>query len=124
MKTKEEFNIWIEVAGIKKLVKKLWIVEGRLPDSIDDWIKKVITYAHSEAIPETPIDKWILSNSYRTKFGRLFWSLFNIRKYWIFVHEGTRFIKWNPFLTRTAKKVEQRWPSIINSEINKLLRII
>jgi len=116
-------NFEIKVNWLKKFIKK---IDDRpeIQKWINKWIKKIIFFLEWEAIPFTPVDTWVLRNSYRQKFWNLFWRLFNIRDYWVFVHEWTRFIKANPFMTKALKKGEWKIEIIMNREINKSLSIL
>lgn len=73
---------------------------------------------------ETPVDTGLLRWSYETFFSNLSWKLQNKRKYWIYVHEWTKYIKSNPFLERTIDKEEPKIERIFNWEINKMLNTL
>ena len=113
-------------------VKLSWLQEfiNKIDDkpevraALNKWVKKVVFFAEWEAKIFTPVDKWFLRNSYKQRFGKLTWELYNIRKYWVFVHEWTRFIKANPFLTKTVRKNERKFSLILNSELMKNLSIL
>ena len=113
-------------------VKIDWLQE--FIDKIDDkpeirtalntWIKKVVFFLEWEAKVFTPVDTWFLRNSFRQKYWNLKWKLYNIRKYSIFVHEGTRFIKSNPFMTKTIEKSWKEVNLIMNEELIDNLSIL
>lgn len=104
-------------------------------------IKQSIIYVQGVATKETPIDKWFLRNSYQTEFNGLKWKLINTRAYWVAVHEWHKqevwrfvpalkkrlkqsFVKWNPFLTRTAEIAEDDVNVIFNRNINGMLNTL
>jgi len=116
-------NFQIKVNWLEQFIQKL-DSKPEVARWINKWIKKIIFFMEWEAIPFTPVDKGILRNSYRQKFSNLFWRLFNIRDYGVFVHEWTRFIKANPFMTKALKKWEWKIEVIMNNEINKSLSIL
>ena len=104
-------------------------------------IKQSIIYTQGIATKETPIDKWFLRDSYQTEFSWLKWKLVNTRAYWVAVHEWHKqevwrfvpaiwkrlkqsFVKWNPFLTRTAKIAEGEVNMIFNKNINGMLNTL
>ena len=92
--------------------------------ALNKWIKKVVFFLEWEAKVFTPVDTWFLRNSFRQKYWSLSWKLFNIRKYGIFVHEGTRFIKSNPFMTKTVKKSWKEVNLIMNESLLDNLSIL
>jgi len=113
-------------------IKTIWLKE--FIEKIDDrkevntalnkWIKKVVFFLKWEAIPLTPIDKWFLRNSYTEIFWNLEWTLYNIRKYAIFQHEWTKFMKWNPFLKTTVDENKNEANVIMNEELIDNLDIL
>lgn len=109
---------WLE-KFIKKIDSRRWVEEW-----INKWIKKTIFFLQWEVIPFTPVQTWVLRNSYSQRFKNLYWNLFNTRKYWVYVHEWTRFIKANPFMTKALKKSEWKVSLIMNNEIRKSLSIL
>jgi HK97 gp10 family phage protein len=139
-------QIVYNVKWLDELLKKFWKI--KVDRVLNTWIKKSIITTQRKAIQETPVDKWVLRNSYRTEFKNLEAMLYNTRKYWIFVHEGTKpheikinkkralsdgktlfwkrvwhpWTKANPFLTRTTQQVEPQVIKIMNSEILKALK--
>lgn len=140
-------QIIYKVDWLEEVLKKIWNIKTQ--KVLNTWIKKSIILAQRKAQIETPVDKGILRNSYRTEFKNLEWKLFNTKKYWIFVHEGTKpheirikrkralsdwkMIFWtkvlhpwtkpNPFLTRTRDSIEPQVIKILNSEILKALKV-
>lgn len=109
----------IEINWLDDLVKKLWAL--KVSNALHTWIKKWVIYMEWVAKKETPVDTWLLRNSYETRFSQLKWQLVNTRSYWPMVHEWHWFYQWNPFLTRTAEKSEDKVTMIMNKEIEKLL---
>lgn len=77
-----------------------------------------------EAIPLTPIDKGFLRNSYKEKFWNLEWTLYNTRSYDIFVHEGTRYMKGNPYLTKTLSQNAKEIEIVMNEDLKENLTIL
>ena len=113
-------------------VKTIWLQE--FIDKIDDkrevtnalnkGIRKVVFFLEGEAIPLTPIDKGFLRNSYKEKFSNLEGTLYNTRKYGIFLHEGTRYIKANPFLEKTIDQNKREVELVMNEELQHNLSIL
>lgn len=92
--------------------------------ALNKWIRKVVFFLEWEAIPLTNIDKWFLRNWYREKFWNLEGTLYNIRDYDIFVHEWTRYMKWNPFLTRTVDQNKKEVEIVMNEDLKNNLTIL
>lgn len=117
--------MWLnmKVSWLQEFIEKI-DDKNEVRSSINKWIKKIVFFAEWEAKVFTPVDKWFLRNSYRQKFWNLYWELFNIRKYWVFVHEWTRFIKSNSFLTKTVKKNQREFNLIMNEELIDNLSIL
>lgn len=113
----------IEIKWLQEFIDKI-DNKNEVTTALNQWIKKVVFFLEWEAKVFTPVDTWFLRNSYKQKYWNLTWSLFNNRKYWIFVHEGTRFIKWNPFLTKTVAKSAREVNLIFNEELTKDLTIL
>lgn len=115
------FNI--KVKGLDEFIDKIDDKIG-VEQALNIWIKKWIFFLQGKLIPETPVDKWFLRKWYKRTFSPLEGKIFNFRNYGVFVHEGTRFIKWNPFVTRTVDKHEKTAISLLNTELNKNLDIL
>jgi hypothetical protein len=85
---------------------------------IDKSIKKSIFLTEAEAKKRTPVDTWLLRNSYETNFRDLEWTLRNFREYGPYVEARVWFLK------RTWEYMESRIKEIFESdfkqEINKL----
>ena len=113
----------LKVSWLQEFIDKI-DDKREVKTALNKWIKKVVFFAEWEAKVFTPVDKWFLRNSYRQKFWNLFGELYNIRKYGVFVHEWTRFIKANPFLTKTVKKNEKEFTLIMNEELLDNLSIL
>lgn len=113
----------VQVNWLKEFIKKIPDTK-EVNTALNRWIKKVVFFLEWEAIPLTPIDKWFLRNSYKQIFWNLEGTLYNFRKYAIFQHEWTRFIKWNPFLQKTIDKNENEIALIMNWELWKNLSIL
>lgn len=117
-------NISIKVSWLEEFIEKVSKAWGQVAPAMDRWIKKAIFYLEWEAITKTPVDTGTLRNSYKEKFSSMYWVLYNIRKYGVYVHEGTKFIRWNPFLTDTAKREAGKVSLIMNKEMYKYLSIL
>ena len=106
LKQADKFVIGSETYVVKDYKQYKWITFNstkfllvtEVTTALNRWIKKVVFFLEWEAIPFTPIDKWFLRNSYKQKFWNLTWTLYNTRKYAIFLHEWTKYMKGNPFM--------------------------
>ena len=128
------FNI--EIKDLTEFLEKF--SELNVRKTLNIWVKKSMIFLEWESKKETPIDKWFLLSSYETFFNNLEGKLINTRAYWVAVHEWhnqtpwryvpalwkrltASFVKWNPFLTRAAKKSNSKVNKIFNNEITKML---
>jgi len=109
----------IQIKNLDEFLKKFWELDVK--KTLNTSVKKSVIFLEWEAKKETPIDTWLLRNSYETFFSSLKWKLVNTRKYWVYVHEWTKYIRWNPFMTRAAEKSENKVNLIFNKEVNKML---
>mgnify|MGYP003563049516 CR=1 FL=1 len=109
----------IEIKNLDEFLNK--VSKINIQRTLNIWVKKSIIFLEWAAKKETPVDTWLLRNSYETFFESLKWKLVNTRKYWLYVHEWTRYIKWNPFLTRAAKKSNKDINIIFSNEVHKTL---
>lgn len=112
----------IQIEWLDEFIQKIdtpWEVK----EALERWIKKVIFFAEWEAKVFTPVDTWFLRNSYKQAFGNLTWKIF-IRNYWFYVHEWTRFIRANPFMTKAVEKNQNEFNLIMNEELQDNLSIL
>lgn len=113
----------LEISWLQEFIDKIDDKQS-VKTALNKWIKKVVFFLEWEAKVFTPVDTWVLRNSFRQKFGSYTWKLMNIRNYGVFVHEGTRFMKSNPFMTKTVKKNAKEVNLIMNEEIWDFLSIL
>ena len=92
--------------------------------AIDRGAKKIVFFMEWEAKIFTPVDTWVLRNSFRASKWSLGWVLVNFRDYWIFIHEWTRFMKWTPFMKKAIDENEQETTLIMNEELHHHLNIL
>lgn len=129
-----ELNIKTE--GLDDFLKKIW--ELTLKKTLNDSIKKSIIYTERVAKIKTPVDTWILRNSYETKFSDLKWELRNFRIYAPFVHDWHKqevwrfvpaiwkrlkkwFVRGNPWMDDTLNQVEPEISQIFENDIQKMI---
>lgn len=115
-------TISVEITWLQEFIDKI-DNKRDVEFALNRWIKKVLYYAEWEVKIVTPVDKWFLINSFRIIANKT-WRLFNIRNYWVFVHEWTKFIKANPFMTDTVKRKKDKFNLIMNKELQKHLKIL
>ena len=108
--------ISIEIKNINDLVKKIGAMNTK--KAIDTAIKKSIFMIERTAKINTPVDTWLLRNSYETEFRDLTWTLRNFREYAPFV-EFRR-----GFLQKTLEEEEWNVRDIFDSEIDILLKTL
>lgn len=98
---------------LDELLKKLWALT--LQKTLDKSIKTSIFLAEREAKLNTPVDTWLLRNSYESKFRPLEWTLRNFREYAPYVENRV----W--FLAETEKLIENRVQKIFEDDIKAML---
>lgn len=109
----------IKTEGLTDFIQKLSDMNAK--ESIDKGIKKGIFFLEGLSKIETPVDTGILRNSYRTEFLTWIWKLINYRDYGLYVHEGTKYMKGNPFMERAVEKWEWWLVAIFSKEVDLLL---
>lgn len=109
----------VQFDWLNEFVKKMREVDWR--KTINRAISKSIFVLEREAKIQTPVDTGILRNSYITEFDDLIGKLINFREYWIYVHEWTRFFRWNPFMQRAVDNTDQQITMIFSNEYDNLL---
>lgn len=139
----------IDISDVNDFLSQLWRFNAY--KALHEGIKKSMIIAESTAKVETPIKDWRLRKSYFIKVYGLTWILQNDTEYWVAVHEGVwpytirakpwkalywkwakhpvkkvnhPWIKANPFLERTAEKIEPRVVSILTSEVKNHLKFL
>lgn len=117
-------NVEVKISWLEEFLKKVDTSRKEVNNALNSGIKKVLFYTEAEAKTETPVDTGTLRNSYRQVFGNLYGQIFNFRKYGVFVHEGTKFSKGNPFLTRTVANTESEVNKIFEEEIIDFLPLL
>lgn len=116
-------GVELKVSWLKEFINKV-SNKWEVTIALNIGIKKSLFFLEAEAKTFTPVDTWVLRNSYRESFWNLTWKIFNFRKYSIFVHEGTRFIKSNPFMTKTVEKAWKEVELIMNDELKWNLSLL
>lgn len=94
-------------------------------------MKKSIFMLKGQAQKEAPVaksTKWHIGGSLRqnmvTSYNPLNATLVPIMKYAIYVHDGTRFQKKNPFLDRAMKKKQNRVIGFFKTALDKIITAI
>lgn len=102
---------------------KLWKAFLKLKPQpyLDKGIKGTMEYIKSKAIPETPVDTGQLKWGYKIEYNKDSWILVNSKEYLWFVHEGTRYIKGNPFLTELISKEDKTINKVFNKDVELML---
>ena len=92
------------VEWLDDFLKKLW--QLTFEKSLNKSIKKAILMVERNSKIETPVDTGMLRRSYDREFRNLEWEIRNYRQYWLYVHEGTKYQKKNPFFQRWIDKTD------------------
>ena len=103
----------IDFKWLDEFLKKVWVLT--VQKTLDKSMKKSIFLLEWEAKRNTPVDTWLLRNSYETKFRPLEWQLRNYREYAPFVESRV----W--FLQEATWKAESQIKRIFEDDINEML---
>lgn len=113
----------IQIEWLDELIR--WLNKIDIKDALRPWVQKILFFYERQAKKETPVDTWLLRNSYSTVFSTgaqwLEWTLLNYRAYWINVHEWTSSIRANPWMTRVLNDNKNASENIMGKEIEKIL---
>ena len=108
-----EINI-TQIKWMDELLKKIWQLS--VSKVLNKSIKKSIFLTERDWKKNTPVDTWLLRNSYETRFKDLEWRLRNFREYWPFVEAR------QGFLSRTLTEVEPKIYRIFEQDIQEFLQ--
>ena len=103
-----------KIQWMDELLKK--IGEMSVSKMLNKSIRKAIFLTEREAKLNTPVDTWVLRNSYETQFQELEWRLRNFREYWPIVEER------QGFLSRTLTEVEPKVYRLFEKDIEEFLQ--
>lgn len=96
-------NISIKIENINEIRSAFAKAPALMAKNLDTAIKRSIFKIQGTSMRNTPIITGTLRASHRTTFSPLRGEVGPTAYYGIFVHEGTRFIKANPFLARAVQ---------------------
>lgn len=102
-----------KIEWIDEFLKKIW--ELSVQKVLNKSIKKSIFTLEREAKLVTPVDTWLLRNSYETNFENLEWRLRNFREYGVYVEARV----W--FMERTINDNESKIYAIFEKDIEEFL---
>ena len=108
-----EINI-TQIQWMDELLKKIWQLS--VSKVLNKSIKKAIFLTEGDWKKNTPVDTWLLRNSYETHFKDLEGRLRNFREYWPFVEAR------QGFLSRTLTEVEPKIYRIFEEDIQEFLQ--
>ena len=107
-------EIRANIEWIDDFLKKIW--ELSVQKVLNKSIKKSIFTLEREAKLITPVDTWLLRNSYETNFKDLEWRLRNFREY-------APFVEWRVwFMEQTLNDNESRINEIFKQDIEEFLQ--
>lgn len=108
--------IEVQIKDIDELIKSF----GKLnvQGALNKAIKKSIFTLERTAKINTPVDTWLLRNSYETNFGNLEWTLRNYREYGVYVEAKQK------FLYKSIGQELENIENIFNWEIDALIQTI
>lgn len=104
----------IKIEWIDDLITKIWKLAIR--KTLDTAIKKSVFTIERTAKQRTPVDTWVLRNSYETRFKEFEWEIRNFREYAPFVEARVGFLE--STLSDEANNIQ----NIFNTEIENLLK--
>lgn len=93
-----------------------------LRETLDRSLKQSMITLENNTKRNTPVDTWLLRNSFETTFpSKLVGVLNNFREYALYVQEGTKFMRANDFLSKWVEASERSIERIFNKNIDNLL---
>jgi hypothetical protein len=106
-------EVRVDFEWLDEFLKKIWALA--VQNTLDKSMKKSIFLLEREAKLVTPVDTWLLRNSYETKFRPLEWQLRNFREYAPYVENRV----W--FLQEATWKAENQIQKIFEDDIKAML---
>lgn len=103
----------LDYEWLDEFLVKIWALT--VQKTLDKSIKKSIFTLEREAKLRTPVDTWLLRNSYETDFRPLEWTLRNFREYAPYVEARVG------FLAETESVMSDRIQSIFEDDIQTML---
>lgn len=88
-------------------------------NNLDQSVKKAVLTVERQSKINTPVDTWLLRNSYQTSFMWLQWEIRNYREYAMYVHEWTKYQKSQPFMRNAIE-----WAGIDKIFENNLIELL
>lgn len=104
-----------------KLDKYMGALPPKLSSAVAVAIKKSAFLVEREAKLESPVDTGRLRASIYTDITPTQATISPYVNYAVFVHEGTRYIRSNPFLNRASKNAEPTIQDIFDQEISNAI---
>jgi len=101
-------KVTVRIDGLAKVLKNLKNAPRTIQVEGDKAIYKSITLIEGGTIPYVPIDTGYLLSNRGTAFGRLFGAFKFHAPYAGFVHDGTRYMRGQPFLKEGFDSVKTR----------------
>jgi len=105
--------ISLETQWLDEFLKRVWYLTVK--KTLDKSIKKSILLTERVWKQNTPVDTWLLRNSYETQFSSLEWRLRNFREYAPYVEGRVGFLK------ETVWDVENRVQRIFENDIQDMI---
>ena len=106
----------IRIYWVEELVNSLW--GDKIKQALSTSIKKWIFLIERTAKINTPVDTWLLRNSYETDISDISGTLRNYREYAPYVHDR------NSWMDRTIEQEEWNVQDIFIKEIDTLLSLL
>ena len=103
----------IKITNIKELIRKIDNI--KLWDTLNASLKKSLFFLDRNMKIVTPVDTWLLRNSYEKEYSDLEVRLVNFREYWPIVDAR----QW--FVDKGIGRSEAWINRIINDDLNRLL---
>ena len=115
-------KVVVKLKGVGSLLKQLANSPNIIQKEGTDAIFKTLSIVEGNAIPLTPRKTGRLMGSYQTSIRPLAGILKVDTEYAGYVHEGTRFMKGQPFLSKGFNKSKQRIEGIWKALGDKIVK--
>jgi len=120
-------GVVIKIQGLNKLRGNFEASPRLIDGALKRAVKTSVNFIRPIMRKESPVDTGALRrNTYAMAkgfYGEVAPNL-EVTPYALFVHEGTRFIKPNPFIIRTGKLVEAPVQKIFANTLNRIVKKI
>ena len=108
--------------NIKEVAKQLGVKPRKIARNMLIAVSRATFLVERQGKMEAPVDTGLLRSKTLGNIRGLVGSVQSFVNYATFVHEGTRYITGNPYLTRALKKSQSKIVDIFRSEVRRAIK--